>query len=126
MTVDSRDQVAAQEVAKAERDVRLDALVDVDERASQAERVVWEAWRQNEWVVEGLAWQVQRTGTVPHGILVTRRLTAPSGRPGTEWATNGFAVHEHVGGPAHILFEQGHYDLTRDEAFADFAARLKG
>lgn len=89
----------------------------VDELYGRIQRAALE---KNQWILWAIYTAPPREGDVANGTAVVERPSAPSGEPGTEWATADWADYEQG-----VAFFSGHYDLTRAEAMADFAVRAE-
>lgn len=77
-----------------------------------------EALDRNGWAVKGITLDEPMAGLNPGGVVVFDRERSPSGRPGGSWGTAEWAIEN-----GQVSFFSGHYDLTTEEAFADFASR---
>lgn len=77
-----------------------------------------EALDRNGWAVKGITLDEPMAGMNPGGVVVFDRGRTPSGRPGGSWGTAEWTIENGT-----VSFFSGHYDLTREEAFADFAGR---
>lgn len=83
--------------------------------------IVQNAASKNGWRVLGMVMEGQDESEVPHGAIVFRRQSLPTRRPEIDYGTAGWAMPE--GDP---YFQDGHYDLTREGAWEDFADRIRG
>ena len=86
------------------------------------------ALHENSWRVVGMTIDDEKMpGLVPGGVVVFDRGHSPNGNPAESWGTAEWAAEGGIAstrtGAAGIRFFTGHYDLTREEAFADFAKR---
>jgi hypothetical protein len=93
------------------------------EMNQRLQTVCAEAQRQNGWMVTAILESPETEGTVPHGVVMASRGTRPGDPPfmvERHWLTAGFACQ-----PGVVLFQHGHYDLTRDEALEDYRERIR-
>lgn len=79
------------------------------------------AQEQNGWTLLGaVETDPGGDGTVPNGIALIKRHASPFGE-GREYGTARWYIQPDGAG-----FESGNYDLTREDALADFIDRAKG